>query len=439
MPYREGQRLPAERASRLGHLEVLKSDLVKQLLERFEHNTVDEPAHGPMWEPLPASGEPLSIVFGVDGSLQVVSSDTPPYMALAFVKTALLAVDQYAISRLDREAPNPFEVRDILAQSAQYHATAFPLRNVSLAGMCNYDAIRQIVFESLKDASLEGEPLETLKWLIFEKWRKGGRELAPFQCPHCEQEVATLAFDADEGVCAQCGGKLFVTDFLGFHQEMSLDSAPDTIATSYMAIHETLLLFTAVRYFWQRQRQILSSCLFVKDGPLSLYSQYAKLVDPIRRFLAFAQEEGTPIYMMGQEKTGRFTDHLHLISRDAPSGSFFVPDTAYISEQIQHRTSRGKSYGEDTNYGAKVFVKLSDYHSMVLSIPTGRYVADPTYDDLIGADNILATLPTILSHRHEGALLPIELAHNVASLATYPSVPILKIFAERARQGLLRM
>ena len=84
-------------------------------------------------------------------------------MALAFVKTALLAVDQYAISKLDKEAPNPFEVRDILAQSAQYHATAFPLRNVSLSGMRNYDAIRQIVYESLKDASLEGGTLDTLK------------------------------------------------------------------------------------------------------------------------------------------------------------------------------------------------------------------------------------------------------------------------------------
>jgi hypothetical protein len=439
MPYQKGSRLPAERASRLGHLEVLKSDLVMQLLERFEHNTIDVPTNAPAWEPLPTAGDPLSIVFGVDGSLQVVPSDSPPHMALAFVKTALLAVDQYALSKLDKEAPNPFEVRDILAQSAQYHATAFPLRNVSLSGMRNYDAIRQIVYESLKDASLEGEPFETLKWLIFEKWRQGGRELAPFQCPHCEQEVATLAYDADEGTCSLCGGKLFVTDFLGFHQEMSLDSAPDSIAASYMAIHETLLLFTAVRYFWQRQRQILTTCLFVKDGPLSLYSQYAKLVDPIRRFLAFAKEEGTPIYMMGQEKTGRFTDHLHLIARDTPAGSLFVPDTAYISEQIQHRTSRSKSYGEDTNYGAKIFVKLSDYHSLVLSIPTGRYVADPTYEDLIGADNILATLPTILSHRHEGALLPIELAHSVASLATYPSVPILKIFAERARQGLLRM
>jgi hypothetical protein len=54
--------------------------------------------------------------------------------------------------------------------------------------------------------------------------------LGPFQCPHCEQEVAVLAYDGDQGMCPNpmCRGKLFVTDFLGFHQEMAADSAPDS-------------------------------------------------------------------------------------------------------------------------------------------------------------------------------------------------------------------
>jgi hypothetical protein len=39
-------------------------------------------------------------------------------------------------------------------------------------------------------------------------------------------------------------------------------------------------------------------------------------------------------------------------------------------------------------------------------------------------------LPSILSNRHEGALLPVELVHGVASLSTYPSARILKVFAE---------
>jgi hypothetical protein len=77
-----------------------------------------------------------------------------------------------------------------------------------------------------------------------------------------------------------------------------------------------------------------------------------------------------------------------------------------------------------------VFVKLSERHQMVLSIPTGDYVQNPNVADLIGAPRIFATLPTLLSSQYEGGLFPIELAHNVASLSTYPSAKVLAMFAE---------
>ena len=67
---------------------------------------------------------------------------------------------------------------------------------------------------------------------------------------------------------------------------------------------------------------------------------------------------------------------------------------------------------------------------MVLNIPTGEYIEDPELTNLIGANNIFSTLPTILSNRFEGALLPVELANGIASLSTYPSAHILKIFAD---------
>ncbi|MBI1927699.1 hypothetical protein HYR99_26085 [Candidatus Poribacteria bacterium] len=432
MPYRAGQRLPAEKASRLGHLDVLKSDLVKELCQSFEDPEPSITPHNITWEPIPSSGTALPLVFGVDGSMQPIKSETPPHKALAFVKTALLRIDSYALTKIDRDSPHPFALRDILADSALYHATVFPLRNVSISGLNTYDAIRQIIFESVKDASLKGEPMETLKWIAYEKWDNQEKELPKFDCPHCEEEVATLPYDVEEGKCPRCSEKLYITDMLSFHLEMAPDSAPDTIATAYMNIHETLLLFTGIRYFWETNRDFLSKCLFVKDGPLSIRAQYSKLVAPIRRFLAFAREAGYPVHIIGQEKTGRFADYLQLIGKHAPVQSIFIPNNKHITEHIQHRPHRGAPYGSYTNYGAKVFVKINDYHQMVLNIPTGAYKENPKQSDLMGADRILATLPTILSNRYEGALLPIELAHGIASLSTYPSAQILKIFAEKA-------
>ena len=434
MPYKAGERLPAERASRLGHLDVLKSELVKKLCKSFESTAQSPISTIGSWEAIPSNVQPLPLVFGVDGSMQIIESETPPYKALAFVKTALLRVDQVALSSIDEESPHPLALRDILADSALYHATVLPLRHVVVPGMSVYDAVREIIFESMKDASLDGEPLETLKWIAYEKWDGKQKQLPLFECPHCEKTIATLPYDAEEGNCPDCKGKLFLTDMLGFHQEMAPDSAPETVATAYMSIHETLLLFTGVRYFWERKKEVLSNCLFVKDGPLSIRAQYSKLVNPIRRFLAFSRRQGFPVHLIGQEKAGAFADHLQLIGNNAPLQSLFIPGNQYIKEQIQHRPNRGAPYGKDTNYGSKVFVRISHYHQMVLNIPTGEYVENPTLSNLIGAERIFATLPTVLSSRFEGALLPIELAHSVASLSTYPSAQILKIFAEAKGQ-----
>ena len=434
MPYTAGKRLPGERASKLGHLEVLNSDLVNKLCESFEAPLTVASVPSVKWTPVEQAGEPLPLVFGVDGSLQIVESETPPHKALAFVKTALLRLDQYALAKVNRDSPHPFALRDILADSALYHATVFPLRHVVVPGLNTYNAVRRVIYESLLDDSLNGEPMATLKWIVYEKWDETEKQLPLFECPHCGKTVATLPYDADKGSCPGCAGEIFVTDMLGFHQDMAPDSAPDSIATTYMLIHETLLLFTGIRYFWENNRKQLSDCLFVKDGPLSIRAQYSKLVAPIRRFFRYAQQGGFDVHCIGQEKSGAFVDHLTLVGGPAPEESVFLPGDSYIKAEIQHRPDSGAPYGKDTNYGSKVFVKWSDYHRMVLSIPTGDFMTDPKVEDLIGAKRIFATLNTILSNRHEGALIPVEMAHGVASLSTYPSAQILKIFAE-AKSG----
>jgi hypothetical protein len=70
---------------------------------------------------------------------------------------------------------------------------------------------------------------------------------------------------------------------------------------------------------------------------------------------------------------------------------------------------------------------------MVLNVPTGSYNPRgdfPTARDLMGLPRILATLPSIISHKFEGALFPVELANGVASLSSYPSSKILQRFIE---------
>jgi hypothetical protein len=431
MPFQRGRRLPGEKASKVGHLDVLKNPLVNELSRTFTDAQVTSADAESLWTKIETTAEPLSIVFCADGSWQTIVGESPPYSARAFIKTALVRLDQYALAKVDRESPNPFILRDILKESAMHHATVFPLRHVICQGKTLYDAIRHAIFISLKDDHvLESQPYETFKWIIYQKWDGSeNRPIPPFECPHCGNNT-TLPFDADSGNCVACKREVFSTDMLGFHQEMAPDAAQDSVASSYMSIHETLMLLTGVRYFWERNKKLLSDCLFIKDGPLSIRAQYSKLVQPIRQFISFAKKQELDVHIIGQEKTGAFADHLELIRDHAPFPTCFVPNDLYIKERIQHRANQGAPYGKDTNYGAKVFVKLNAYHSMVLNVPTGQFAPNPTASDLVGFDRIIATLPKILSNRYEGALMPVELANGVASLSTYPSARILKIFSE---------
>lgn len=438
MPYQKGNRLPPERASKLGHLEVIQSPLVQQLCENFNDPKFSEHTDSlSSWETLPNDGTELNIIFSTDGSLQVIENPNPPFKAVAFVKSALLRIDEHAISKIDKDSPNPFALRDLMKDAALYHSTVFPLRNVFIEGKSNFNAIREIIFESVKDKglndSLEGAMMETLKWIAYEKWLDTPKqELEKFGCPICEQNVATLPFDQEKGNCPSCDGEIFITDMFGLHQNMTDDFAPNQIASDYMGVSETLMIFTPIRFYWEKKKEVLRNCLFIKDGPLSLRATLAKLSAPIRRFFDYAKSKGIEIAMIGQEKSGQFFDHLQLIGNSAPVNSCFIPDNTYIQEQIKHNNTIAV-YGADTNYGAKLFVKVNDYHKMVINIPTGKrgeFVKNPSQNHLINFKNIVATLPKILSNRFEGALLPIELANNIASLSTYPSAKTLELFAE---------
>lgn len=246
--------------------------------------------------------------------------------------------------------------------------------------------------------------------------------------------------DTDEGLCPQCNGIVFLSDMLGFHLDMDEDSAPDSVASTYMLIMELLMLFTAIRVFWNHgDKSLVSDTLFIKDGPLNLRSQYSKLVPCLRELLQLAKDNKRPIHVIGQEKTGAFHDHLASIVQFPPphsrddQASYSVLSHNYVRREVYRSPDLKNPYGGRTNWGEKLYVKFDPGTYMVLNVPTGDYNDDgsfPLADDLIGLDRILATLPSLISHKHEGALFPVELANGIASLSNYPSARILQNFME---------
>ena len=443
MPYSQGTRLPGESASKLGHLAVIQSDWVRSLVQEFEH--AKPPASDPsqtMWNAFNPDGvESLRNVWAVDGSFVAIRSDQTPPREVSFVKTALLAVDRTKLDAIDKEHPHPLLLQDVLTGSAVFHATVFPLKNVKISLGTNLDAVRHIVRDSLK-IDEGGAFYETLKWIAYRKWSATPSRSPGFDCPHkhCPIDDGFL-LDADEMDCPHCGEKVFLTDMIGFHLDMDEESAPESVASAYMMIMEHLMLFTAIRLLWgHTDKQVLSDTLFIKDGPLTLRSQYSKLVPPIRDFLEFAKQQNRTIHIIGQEKSGAFFDHLASIVRFAPPHARGEPLTFatlshdYVRREVYRTPDLANAYGKRTNWGEKLYAKCDPGTYMVLNVPTGIYDEAgefPTASDLIGLSRILATIPSLVSHKFEGALFPVELANGIATMSSYPSAKILQRFIDQ--------
>lgn len=443
MPYAQGTRLPGEAASKLGHLAVIESPWVRSLVEDFESMpATDGDPSNTTWHTLDSTQvHPFRSIWAVDGSFVPVRSEQKPPREVAFVKTALLMLDKAKLDVIDKDLPHPLLLRDALKDSGVQHATVFPLKNVRTSMGTNYHAVRNIVRDSML-VDQGGAYHDTMKWLVYRKWETSSVVRSPaFQCPHCHKDVVGgLAHDADVGLCPQCGSEVYLSDLWGFHMEMGEESAPESLASSYMLVMEHLMLFTAVRLMWHHSdRSLVTDTLFIKDGPLTLRSQYSKMVPNIRAFLEHAKTIGRPVHIIGQEKSGTFADHLASIVRFAAPHHrgeplSYAPLThSYVHREVYRSPDAANPYGLKTNWGEKMYVKIDPGAYMVLNVPTGGYNPDeesPAVDDLIGLNRILATLPSLISHKFEGALYPVELANGIASMSSYPSATILQRFLD---------
>ena len=442
MPYGSTGRLATERASKLGLLDLTGSPWLRDLIESFDHDPPPpEAAETSGWWPVPKA-EPLGSVWAVDGSLAVVRNDARgsqrPPREVAFVKVALLHLDAKDVRALDPDAPHPLALQDLLRDAAIFLPAAFPLRHVRTGRGNNLDAVRNLAHEALTH-HFDGRLLDTLGWLAWRTWHPDGPTASPaFECPHGDHEVPGFPPDIKAMPCPTCGGPLLLTDLVGLHLDMDDDEAPAAVAKAYMLVAEHLMLFTPVRLLWDRaDPTAVGRPLFLRDGPLTLKGQYSKLVGPIRDFLQHAKDAGRPIHMAGQEKTGAFVDHLAAVAPDVPPADpggpahYKVLTHGRVRREVQRRGGDPSDYGFRVNWGEKLLLKLPPHpHTrLVLSVPPGRYVREedaPAEADLIGLGRVLATVATLVSRRHEGGLYPIELAHGVASLSSYPSAKVLE-------------
>ena len=221
-------------------------------IQDFEKNDIgDEGLYdNDIWNEFEISSvEPLNHIWVSDGSFVEISENMKE---LAFVKTALMTIEQSKIAKIDKEFPHPLLMQDIMVDSALFHATVFPLKNLKSSKGNIYDTVRNIIFDSIRRDE-KGLYFETLKWLVYEKW-SGEKEKSPsFECPHCGKKIDGIPYDMETGICPFCKKEVLLTDMIGFHLDMNEENAPASVASSYMLIMELLMLFTVIRLHWMHK------------------------------------------------------------------------------------------------------------------------------------------------------------------------------------------
>lgn len=439
MAYNSKGGLPFESASKLGHLSLMNSEWITSLVKDFEAQYSSPSSNiTSNWTEFNSSSQNLiDQIWVVDGSYVPVQSDATPPKEVAFIKTAILNISEASLKNIDKYNPHPMDLQKIMKDNALFHSTVLPLRNIKSSKGTNFDTIRNIIFESIK-IDENGEYFETLKWLAYQKWLVTPTNSPSFNCPFCE---TSLEFTANLEImnCTTCSKQLYLTDMIGFHLDMTDDKASDAIASAYMSIMEHLMLFTIIRLYWSKQDDSLfKNTLFIKDGPLSLNSQYVKLIPRIRDFLEFAKQQRVRINIIGQEKSGKFVDHLSIVGRyvkpleKGEKLHYHVLSHDYVEKEVQDKPST-INYGERSNWGEKVLVKVDPVTELVINVPTGDYLDRknaPLENELINLEVILNVIPHIVSRRFSGGLYPIELANGIASLSSYPSAKILQRLLE---------
>ena len=417
-------KLPYETASRTGHLPLMSDPLIRDLVHDFR---IPKGVPSDRKTPLDFYGftpgeSRIRTVIACDGSYSDTSLES---CDLVYIRAGIESFDTGSGSRV----LHPFRMQEEIIRNSASIQTVLPAE-IPCSSQRDFELqFRRAIYKTL--ATNRGQ-LNTLRWIFAEGWGMPGN-LPPVQCPQCGKQWDFSA--CDEGQCT-CGEPIFVTDILGWEKDLRYGESQVQVAGRFMLVLEFLLLMTCIRQMWQEAPEQLANTLFLHDGPLSLGGRHTNLIMHLRRFCRYAAGKGTPVLLCGAEKTGRFVSHLQSLRLETPEQGilFAVPTHAYIQQEIDGRPLTAEHrYGERHLLGERVFVLLPGGRQFVLTVPSAleQNLPDlPQYTDLIGLEEILRSLPNLVTPIYDNALYPITRVNALVSMSQEPSGRMLEMFSE---------
>jgi len=443
MPYTQihGRR-PFERASKIGHTQIINSELVKSFLDGCSlPEPPSEESLSDLLEALPDGTGAIKTVIAIDGGLtETYIRPEFPSASIAFMNFGPLLLKLAHLKDLDRLTfIGPDDMRAL--KEVHRYTLVLPTRAVLARGAQTFSVgVRRSVHEFL--ASGDGRLLSALAWLLFREWKKPDeRETwAVPRCPDPSCSGGKLVFRSggpDVQECGSCGTAVYLADCLRLYERIDDEQGAGGILGYLLTALEQLVLVHLIMFLWKNVPEMLGEVLFVKDGPLAFFGVTAPLSRPMRELMdALKDSSGASvIHLVGVEKSGPFVEHAALIEKRLGDLSVLVLNNEYIYRYIVPGDSAAKVFGANTYYGAKVVFRGDSQDTYVATLPTARHDGGPSLEDLYNAGEVLQVVRKLRCSMYDNALIPVVLANHLVSLSDVPSSEILAKFAKKTMAG----
>lgn len=441
MAYGSHGRRPIERASKISHAQLIQNPTVKSFLKRC---AMPAPAKADEVEAacqeVDIDDSSVRAVVAVDGSYRTTPvREEYPSASITFFSFGALLFDLEKLAEIDAI---PFIDPDMWSafKKIQRYSLVLPTENVSLEGRSLVDSVRVALHEFLAtDRNGDGPLADSLRWLLLRKWAGTGSRWEIPSCPNagCDYAPIILKDDTpDESVCPKCNRPIYFADALRLHERIETDESGGGICAYVMNLLEHLAIVHVIRITLSIQPALLSSILFIKDGPLAFFGNTAPLRLPMRELAAHLMSRdsrGSQLLAVGVEKSGAFCEHADQIAEQMPPGSIVIMSNDYVYRHIvPGDPASPDAYGANTYWGNKLIFRAPDKNMYVATVPTGGYPRAPQSADFSHLPEVLGVLARLRCSMYDNALIPVALANKLVSLSEYPSTRILQAFATAA-------
>lgn len=430
---------PFERASKTAHTNIIndvevQSFLTKCKIPPYQDDVDDADMKIHMLE-VP-SNNPIKNIIAIDGGYtNVFVKEEFPSSTIAFFQFgALFFKHQDLIDLKVKPFIDPDDFSKL--QNIQRIKLVVPTKGIALDGEPDLiSSVRKTIYDFFCTQPERNGFMDALKWLIFEEYDSSSKNVTWHlaTCPYCSEGVDIQAKDLSSTytiTCPHCGGKIYLTDIFRLHEAIDNELGAGGILGYLSTTVEQIISVFLIKQMLSIKPGLLSETLFIKDGPLAFFGQTANIHKPMRKLIAFLNQNHA-IYIVGLEKSGSFVEHAEQVSKRMLPKQILLLGNKYIYKYIiPGQAINNEPYASSSYYGHKLIFKSEHSNVYVATIPNTQAQIEPQMKDYIHIHEILYNITALKCDLYYNSLVPIVLANKLVSLADHPSADLLKSFAQ---------